>query len=309
MAKQNDKKPEDFIVPLNMNGLNGRMLRLPPPKGKRREILFVYGQHSSLERWWGLVMELNKYGGLTCPDLPGYGGMDSFYKIGRTPTMDNMADYLAAFIKLRYKNRRVTIAGMSVGFAIVTRMLQRYPELVKRVDLLVSIVGFAHHEDFVFSKPRVVMYKTASRFFALKAPAWVFQHIFLHPAWLRRAYHHSRLAKQKFEGKEADEFTKTMDAEVLLWSINDIRTQMFTNVQMFTLDNCQKQVDLPVWHVDVSDDRYFDHRIVEQHFRVIFNDFKSARSKVDNHAPSIIADAKTAAPYVPRELRRALSKT
>ena len=124
-----------------MNGLQGRMLHLPAPKGRNREILLVYGHHSSLERWWGLAQVLNRYGAVTMPDLPGFGGMDSLYKIDKKPTIDNLADYLAAFVKMRYKRRRVTIIGMSFGFVVVTRMLQRFPELVKKVDVLTSLLS------------------------------------------------------------------------------------------------------------------------------------------------------------------------
>src|SRR3712207_1180020 len=95
------RDPADYIEPLNINRLEGRMLRLPAPDTKQaagREILFVYGHHSSLERWWGLIQALNRYGAVTMPDLPGFGGMDSFYKIGKKPTIDNLADYVAAFI-------------------------------------------------------------------------------------------------------------------------------------------------------------------------------------------------------------------
>src|ERR1039458_3592274 len=77
----------DYIVPLNINGMDGRMLRLPAPKGKPAELLFVYGHHSSLERWWGLAQVMNRYGAVTMPDLPGFGGMDSFYKIGKKPSI------------------------------------------------------------------------------------------------------------------------------------------------------------------------------------------------------------------------------
>src|SRR5579862_6532373 len=122
-------KAEDFIVPLNINGLEGRMLRLPAQKASQPEILFIYGQHSSLERWWGLALELNKLGPITMPDLPGFGGMQSLYKIGKTASVDDLADYLAAFVKLKYRNKKFVIAGMSLGFVIVTRMLQKYPEL------------------------------------------------------------------------------------------------------------------------------------------------------------------------------------
>src|SRR3990167_2869837 len=119
---------EEFIVPLNINGMKGRMLHLPTPKNKKREILLVYGHHASLERMYSFARVMNRYGSVTMPDLPGFGGMDSFYKIGRKPTLDNMADYLASLIRLRYKNRRLSIAGFSFGFLVVTRMLQRYPD-------------------------------------------------------------------------------------------------------------------------------------------------------------------------------------
>src|ERR1700741_1092962 len=125
------KGPADHIVPLYINGMNGRMLHIPGPAHTKREILFIYGHHSTLERWWGLVQDLNQYGTVTMPDLPGFGGMDSFYRIGQKPTIDNLADYLAAFIKMHYKKRKFTIAGLSFGFLVATRMLQRYPEMAK----------------------------------------------------------------------------------------------------------------------------------------------------------------------------------
>src|SRR5260370_9518477 len=113
--------PADFIVPLNMNGLQGRMLTMTARRGKKREMVLIYGHHSSLERWFGLAQVLNRYGSVAMPDLPGFGGMDSLYKIGQKPTVDAMADYLAAFVKMRYKRRRVTIVGMSYGLVVATR--------------------------------------------------------------------------------------------------------------------------------------------------------------------------------------------
>src|SRR5580700_10469282 len=155
----------DYIVPLNINGLDGRMLRMPAPPKKNAELLFIYGHHSSIERWWGMMQVLNRYGAVTMPDLPGFGGMDSFYKIGKKPSIDNMADYLAAFVKMRYKRKPVTIVGMSFGFVVATRMLQRFPELAKKVDLLVSVAGFAHRDDFTFSVTRYWSYRSISRLF------------------------------------------------------------------------------------------------------------------------------------------------
>ena len=118
-------KIEKHIIPLNMNGLEGRMLVFKSKKKNHEEILFIYGQRSSIERWWGLIQLLHDYGHVTVPDMPGYGGMSSFYTIDKKPTLDNYADYLASFIKMKYKRRKIVIVGLSYGFAAVTRMLER----------------------------------------------------------------------------------------------------------------------------------------------------------------------------------------
>jgi pimeloyl-ACP methyl ester carboxylesterase len=299
----------DYIKPLNMNGLRGRMLRMPAPKnGRKREILFIYGHHSSLERWWGVIQDLNQYGPVTVPDLPGFGGMDSFYKIGKEPTIDNLADYLASFIKLRYKKERVSIAGLSFGFVVVTRMLQRYPDLAKRVDMLVSVVGFAHRDDFVFSKPRYWAYRSATAVVGRRLPSILFKNIALNPLLLRLVYGHTHNAKQKFATDNSDERKKIMDFEVYLWHANDPRTWASTSNQFLRLDNCKLPVDLPVWHISVKADRYFDNALVEQHLKVIFSKLTVARARLDTHAPSIIADPTEAAPMFPAKVRKELIK-
>jgi pimeloyl-ACP methyl ester carboxylesterase len=301
--------PADFIVPLYINGLSGRMLRMPAPPKHNREILFIYGHHSTLERWWGLVQDLNQYGAVTMPDLPGFGGMDSFYKIGEQPTIDNLADYLAAFVKMHYKRRRFTIAGLSFGFVIATRMLQRYPDLANKVDLMVSVVGFAHYDDFTFSPTRYRTYVTLSRFLSHKLPSIFFRNVALHPALLRAVYARTHNAKHKFKNADRAEHRRLMDVEVNLWHANDVRTHWFTTVQLLTVNNCHKTVDLPVWHIAVEGERYFHNDRVEQHYRIIFKDFHQAISILDNHAPSVIATKEQAAPLIPKEIREVLSKS
>ena len=305
--KQTVWRVEDYIVPLNMDGLAGRMLYVPAPKGKNREILFVYGHHSSLERWGGVIQDLNQYGAVTMPDLPGFGGMDSLYKRGEQPTVDNLADYLAAFVKLRYRRKKVTIAGLSFGFVVVTRMLQRYPELVKQVDVLISVVGFAHHDDFTFSRSRYLFYRYSAGFFSYRVTAAFFRNICLHPLVLKTVYRHTHNAKDKFVNHDRATLKQLLDFEVYLWRCNEVQTYMKTTVEFLTLDNCAKQVDLPVWHVSVKTDKYFDNHLVEQHMRVVFNDFHNLPSKMDTHAPSVIADMESAAPLLPKKLRQLLN--
>lgn len=308
--KSHTEIASEYIAPLNINGLEGRVLHLPAPTGKEdKEILFVYGHHSSLERWWGLMQVLNHYGAVTMPDLPGFGGMDSLYKIGKKPSIDNLADYLATFIKLKYKKKKIIIAGMSFGFVVATRMLQRYPELEKKVTLMISVVGFAHRDDFTLSKSRYNFYLSISRLFSHRPTALFFRYFCLNSVVLNAVYARTHNAKNKFaQVSSPEEFKYLMDIEVGLWQSNDVRTYMYTSAQFLKLDNCNRRVNVPLWHVSTSADHFFDHSIVEQHLRVIYKDFHSAEAKLNSHAPSVLADEAMAAPLLPPALRKALDK-
>jgi len=311
MVKRTQLNAKDFIQPLNMNGLVGRMLNLPCNTSAKREILVLYGHHALLERWWGLIQNFATYGTVTMPDLPGFGGMDSFYKIGQKPTIDAYADYLASFMKLRYKRRRVTIVGISFGFVVATRMLQRYPDLAKRVDLVVSAAGFAHHDDFKFTKRRMFAYRTATRMLSNAPMAAFFKKTALSPWVLRKAYARTNNAKHKFAEAAGlpDKFEAMMNVEIDLWHINDVRTHFHTTHEFLHIDNCNTQVHLPVWHVFTANDQYFDNKVVEQHFRVIFDDYEPAPAKMENHVVSVLADKKETAPFIPVKLRRFLVRT
>lgn len=298
-----------FIVPLNINGLEGRLLHLPARKrGPQREILIIYGHHSTLERWWGFAQCFSRYGSVTMPDLPGFGGMESFYKIGKQPDLDAMADYMASFVKWRYKRKRVTIVGLSFGFLVATRMLQRYPELAKKVDFLISAVGFSHHDDFLFSPTQRRLFIAVSKLLTHRPMPLIFRYLALDPWVLHKAYAKTFNAKRKFAGADPDAMKAMMAMEVILWHANDVRTHWYTTAVMMSVDNCQKRVDLPVWHVGAGVDQYFDHNMVEQHMRVIFNEFHEARTKTDRHAPSVIASEEEAADFIPKSLLRQLTK-
>lgn len=309
MSKQTPNA-KDYIKPLNMNGLQGRMLHMPATKSGGREILVVYGHHSTLERWWGLVQNFSTYGSVTMPDLPGFGGMDSFYQIGQKPTIDNLADYLAAFVKLRYKRRRIVIAGISFGFVVATRMLQRYPDLAKKVDLIVSAAGFTHHDDFKFSKSRMFMYRLIGRAASLPVISTIYRLVLLNPWVLRKAYAKTHNAKHKFAETAAlpERFEAMMDVEVKLWHVNDVRTHFYTTSEFLHLDNCKKRVVAPVWHVYPAHDQYFDKNVVEQHLRVIFEDYTAAPTNMKSHVVSVLADKKETASFIPIKLRKFLAR-
>ncbi len=304
---------EDYIFPLNINGLRGRVMHIPSTKGKKREILLIYGHHSSLERIGGVAEFLSAYGNVTVPDLPGFGGMDSFYKIGEKASLDNMADYLASFIKLKYKNKQVTIVGLSLGFMIVTKTLQKYPDIAKRVNLLISVVGLVNKEDFVFSKRTYLMLRWGSSLFSHRLTAAFVKYFILRKTLIRIGY---ALAEgvfikdehSKVRNIDKEERKHRINFEIGLWQSNDVRTYMNMGLTMFTLNLAGKHVDLPVYHVLLDGDRYFDSTNVEVHMRQIYKDYKPIKVEAPNHAPSVVAEASEIAHYIPPALRKLLNK-
>ena len=308
MTKRVAKTAADYIQPLLMNGLEGRMLYMPAPKGKTRNMLFVYGHHASLERQFGVMQILNRYGNVTMPDLPGFGGMESFYKIGMKPSLDNLADYLAAFVKMRYKRKKVTSIAMSLGFAITTRMLQKFPELTKKVNLLVSVVGFSHHDEFILSRKTFLFFRYGGSFFSNRIPAFLGRNLALRPSLIRATY--NLVAERNVKMKDADEAERKrrIDFEIHLWRANDLRTYMDTTVTMFTLNLLNEQVNMPVYHIGVSEDRYFDHHVVEQHLSIIYDKVHVIKTDFKNHGPTVIADAKAAEVFIPAQLKRLLGR-
>jgi pimeloyl-ACP methyl ester carboxylesterase len=305
---QTAKVPADYILPLYMNGLSGRMMRVPAPKNKKRDILLVYGHHAVLERWWGLVENLNQYGHVTMPDLPGFGGMESFAKIGIRPSIDAYADYLATFVKLRYKRKRVTILAVSFGFIVVTRMLQRYPEIAKKVDLLVSIVGFMHKDDVVFNPKVQRLYKLIARLFATRLFSFSIRYLLLNKFMLKHLYAKFPNSRRRMLEVTPDEFDKSMDFEVRLWQANDVRTHWLTTSEFLGLDNCRQHVQLPVVHVISAQDHYLNNISVEQHMRQVFSGYRQFKAPSKAHVPSVIADKAAMAVLLPTGLRRLLDK-
>jgi pimeloyl-ACP methyl ester carboxylesterase len=307
MPRTKLKNPADYIVPLNMNRLEGRMLHVPAPPKHNREILLIYGHHAMLERWWGLVENLNQYGAVTMPDMPGFGGMDSFAKIGRRPTIDAYADYLAAFIKLRYQRKRITIYAVSFGFVVITRMLQRYPELTSKVDLLVSAVGFMHRDDFIWTPRRRRLSRYTSRVFATRPASFIIRYCFLNKFVIRTLYAKLPNSRRRMIEVTPEEFDLTMDFEVIVWQANDVRTHWLTTCEFLNLDNCQTPINLPVMHVISREEHYFDNEIVKQHMLVVFRKYRRFTANSKAHTPSMLADKKAAGVLVPSGLRRVLS--
>lgn len=276
------------------------MLHIPTPRGKKREILLVYGQRGLLEYWWPLALELNRYGSVTMPDLPGFGGMQSFYKLHEKPTIDNLASYLAAFVKLRYKHKRVTIVGVAFGFVVLTRMLERFPDLAKKVDIVVGIGGLAHRDDVVMHRLKRGIYRYGSYLLSTRLFSIVVRNVFLHPALLQGVYARRSLIGKSKPNRNAEE-------DIWLWRRNDIRTHFFTMSELTRFDNCGRRVELPLWHVALKSNKNIDHHSAEQRLRVVFSDVQTASSRVKSQSLGTIDFGNNAAGLLPATVRQILN--
>lgn len=301
------KQMADYILPLNINGLQGRMLRMPATKRKNKEILLIYGHHAMLERWWGLAENLAEFGNVTMPDLPGFGGMDSFYKVHKRPDIDAFADYLVSFIKLRYKNKKITIYAISYGFVVVTRMLQRYPEVANKVELLVSFAGFMHSDEILYSRTKRRIYSKVARLFATRPVAGFIRHVGYSRPVLNRLYKTFPNSKRRMVEITPEEFALSIDFELVLWQSNDVRTHWLTTGEFLHLDNLGKHVPLPVVHVVSKKDHYLKNIVVEQHMRQVFSDYTQYVAKTKAHVPSVLADKQAMSVMIPPGLKKQLN--
>ena len=290
-------------------GLEGRLMNLPAPKGKKSKILIVYGQHSSLERCAGIAEALNIYGEVFMPDMPGFGGMDSFYKLDKKPSVDLYADYLKDFIEKEIEDGPIIIVGISYGFANVTRMLQKYPELQKRVKMLVSFVGFTGSRDFQIQHWYV---RHAGRIAATYSRGPVGASIFkgFMSTGVFEMYYKRQIPKTSPYNKEAKQLrNEEVKRRMHLWKVNDHRTHAETAYEfVYHLDLRGIKVPMTVHHMGVDYDHFFDHKKVVAHMREIYSKVENYNLAIGNHSPSEDADVEEIRRMIPGKLTDKISK-
>ena len=289
--------------------MSGRMLVLPKPNKSARDVLFVYGMHTSLERMYAVAASLHKETGVIMPDLPGFGGMDSMYSIGMEPTLDNLADYLATVIKLQFPGRKhFSIAGFSYGFSVVTRLLQKYPEIAKQVDSVVSVAGFSDKDDFMFKRRNFYMLKALSRVFSRRIPAWLVQTFVLRGIVITSTYQFLARRHPKLKHVPVEQRPELIKFEIHLWQDNDFRTYAKTGQIMFGLHGKKDKVSLPLHHIQVKGDQFLDADGVIKRLGDIYESVEIHEAKLPAHAPIVIEETEASGQLIPESARNILSR-
>ncbi|MGH7241654.1 MAG: alpha/beta hydrolase, partial [Candidatus Saccharimonadales bacterium] len=289
--------------------LKGRVLTIPNTQ-KERRILLIYGLHASLERMAGIAHYMSRYGTVTVPDLPGFGGMQPFYAINQEPTFEAMADYMAEFVRSHYGKKRFTIVGLSLGFIVATRMLQKYPELREQVELTISIVGLLSKYDIAYGQKTRVSLGAISGFCARKLPSKFIQHVILRRSAIRVTYLvieellMKKILQRPMEDSE-EERRRRIDFEIELWEINDIRTYM-KMVNLIMKLEPGDYVGLPIYHIVLDNDHLLNNAVTKQSMEKVYSKVQIFKAVGAAHAPSVLATAEDTERYVPIELRELL---
>ncbi len=305
--------PKNEVSELDISGLTGRLLKLPAPKDKDADILLVYGVHSSMERMYTTAKFHSRYGRVWMPDLPGFGGMDSFYQIGREPNLDDYADYVYTFMrtyKLDYK--KIRIVAMSFGFLVVTRMLQKYPELVENVEFVVSFVGFGKTADFSVATLKKPYVKAAMNFGITKGGSTLISSLLFNKLSLRVmfAFFWVFNPNPKYRHETKQERSSATKMELDLWSSNDARTKFYTYKVLsdFDLTKGQKPINLDLHDIITPTDQYFDSKSVSATLSKLYKRSSTYMANLKLHAPSVIGNETQVANIYPDAIKKILDK-
>lgn len=299
MTKKYNQNINDFTEPYYINGLAGRCLIANSRTTKQKQILFVHDLLDSLENSWNLINDLRSFGTVSSVDLPGLNDMKSFKSIGYAIDFDNYADYLATFVKLRFKRGKIIMVGKGLGFSIITRMLQKYPEIRKRVTTVASINGYVHHDDFILNNKYADIYRALCHLLSIKTVAHVYSRCISNSHVWNKLDSINPRYKFLFYGILNDK-ANSSSTRILFRNCDPV-TRIKLIEQILELDNCQSRLNIKVLHA-YSKSELINISVQRQHLQIAYKDYREYEivesSNLQKNNNSII---------LPKAMRRALA--
>lgn len=283
---------------------------MPDKKFRNKKIVLIHGQHAAIERYYSMCEFLNDYGEVIMPDLPGFGGMSSFYQIGLKPSYDNYADYLYTFLKTQELTEDIWLVGNSFGAQCMTRMLQKYPDSQAWIRQPIAVAGFAAGSNFhVSNKFRFLLfpliYVGQTRLGSSLIKLVAFNRFSLN--LMINVF--SRF-KAKMQNDDQNLKSDMMAMEKYLWSVNDKRTHAKTAIMMFRYDLTRyssKKIKHKLHNLITDHDQYFDNQSVEESFRKLYLGYETSLLNLKIHNPSMIADKQAVSELLSEEVKELLA--
>lgn len=301
--------PPELLSPVTLGGLHGRMARLPAKKSGQKKIVFIHGQHAALERFYTTLEFLNDYGEVIMPDLPGHGGMTSFYKVGKKPTYDAYADYLYTFLKANDLTKDIVLIGNSRGLQNLTRMFQKYPESQKWTSQVIGLAGFGAGSDFhIPMRFKIIFYAIC-----YASVSWLGSKLitilFFNRLSLRVMISVFKRFKAKMQNDDSNLRKDMARMEEYLWYVNDHRTHAYTVLAMFKGDlrrYTNTKIKLKLHNIVTEHDQYFDHKRVAKTCRDLYESYEESPLDLKVHTPSMIATKEDVAAVIPEQTKKLL---
>ena len=285
--------PDQYLSNINFSGLKGRLLYLPMPKRKSKTFVVLSGQHAAHERMYSIAQAINDYGEVYLPDLPGFGGMTSFYKIGKRPTWDNYADYLYTFLKTHNLREDIWFFASSFGAQVMTRMLEKYPDSQAWVKQPIAFVGFAAGSNFHMSKAYRGLILAISYPISTRPGAWLAKRALFNRLGLHLMLAVFTRTKAKMQSDDGVLKNEMKSMEGYLWTVNDKRTHAATAITMLRDDlrrYNKAKIKLKLHNITTDSDQYFDNERVRAAFLELYDKYETSSLNLHVHAPSLIAD-------------------
>lgn len=275
-SKITEKLDYKKMYPLNMNRLHGRVYRVISRQSKK-EILIVKDHVSTIEKWIPLSRKLIRFGNVTIPDIPGVGGMDSFSKIRDPISLERYADYLASFIRLRYKHKKIAIVCLGSGFVITTKMLQKYPSLQQKVELLFNVGGYISSDELNLSGFQKFELKLFSKILQIPLAFNLFRIASKTPPILGLLY--LRLIREKNSSSKLD--NKNLRSWEFDLKYCDSRSFLKISRELLKTDNRQRKINLEICNIYDPNSKILKNNRVRKDLSNIFKEYCECRSKLN----------------------------
>jgi hypothetical protein len=178
-------------------------------------------------------------------------------------------------------------------------MLQHQPSLVRKVNIVISIDGMAHHDDLNnLSSAQRKFYSWILSIFSHKLSSLIVKKTNIPDVIMGRIY----CLRPKSHRTNANK------QQLMDWRIHDFRTYMRTMSELLRLDNCNKAVKVKFTQVWSGTLTCLDREVTDQHLQVIYDDFEliTSEQKISKRADSLRVMYSIA---LPKQLQKLLIKT
>ena len=261
--------------------------------------MFVYGIHGSLERFYGVIHFLARFGRVIAPDLPGFGGMETLAKANRKQNLDNVADYLAEVLEREIPEGQITLVGLSYGFVVITRMLERQTVIANRSDMAISLMGLVDGQDLAMRGFK----RFGAEVVTLLARTPVISVLYsaiVSSRWMLNLMYRPNHPKMRALGRvKRAEF---IEFESYLWRCNDLATWGRSLHELFHLSARAAQLPVPLFNIATKHDHWLDIATTEAHLRMEYAFVTTYSSDISNHGGVAYEDEQEAYAMIPREM-------